>query len=63
MKTFFLAGVTIGIIGVVVTEILLCYAMIRKEKSKISTRRCGEITIFFFGILVISATALMVLYK
>ncbi|MDO4619067.1 MAG: hypothetical protein Q4B09_00450 [Lachnospiraceae bacterium] len=62
MNTFYYLMVTVGVIGVVISEILLVIAML-KPNDRITTRMAGKLIVFFFLLLTVSVTVTMFLNK
>lgn len=58
MQDFFIAALIVGVVGVVVAEVFLIYALIRPNQ-KITTRKCGKYILLFFALAVVSAMVLM----
>lgn len=62
LQIIFTIGVTVGVVGVVISEILLGFALVKKN-FRFSTRQCGVWIIGSFLIVVVSVTALLALFK
>lgn len=62
LQIIFTVGVTVGVVGVVISEILLGFALWRKD-FRFSTRQCGKWIVGFFLILIVSVTALLALFR
>lgn len=58
MQDFFIAALIVGVVGVVVAEVFLIYAMIRPNKT-ITTKKCGKYILLFFALAVVSTMVLM----